>query len=163
MTAALEFCEVLAEAFSGLVQSGFHHRELVLAHDVEARAQIALGNAPGKSDHALQPRGDSPCGPCGEGQRNGQRNEARPHRFAIKNVKPLPCRVLHETAKDQFHRHRLKGEQKEEQTQELCEYFARQLSACLRYMPARGVPAFFVKDSSPLLEYRTGRRLRARS
>ena len=52
LAAAFELSKVLAEALGGLVQRGFHRGELVFAGLAEPRAQVAVGDAAGKGDHA---------------------------------------------------------------------------------------------------------------
>src|SRR5579863_4242812 len=72
VAAAFELGEVLVEALGGLIQCILHGGKLVSAVRIEARAQIAAGDAASKSNNALETPGDAKCEPGGNGNGDGE-------------------------------------------------------------------------------------------
>ena len=66
LAAAFELGEALAEALGGLIESGLHG-ESSSSPAARAARQVAVGDAPGKVDHALKAKGDAAGYPGGEG------------------------------------------------------------------------------------------------
>jgi len=138
LAAALDLVEAVAQAFRGSVEGCFHRGEFIVSRFIQARAQIAVCNAPCESDHAIDARRDAARNPAGQGQGNGQRDKARPKRLKCQPMESLarggPRWIGRDqagrdkTAKDELHHHGLEDQKQDEESEQLGKDFGCQIA-----------------------------------